>query len=316
MKRKTMIRKRSVNARLRKWGYIFFLPFGLLYAVFFLFPTCYSFVLSMFKYKVGSNPEFIGLQNYIYLFTDDPYFLTSLRNTFVITVFVLPLCICGGCLLAELIFSSKMKGRFKSILQTANFLPYLTAPVAVAILFSLLFDQKVGVVNMFLVKIGILEESINWMAAENWMQWMLVIIMITWEWVGYYMLLYLAGMAGISSDIYEAAKVDGASRWQVFFKITVPMLKNVTTFLVVTGFISCLQLYDQPLLLAKGTNLAPMETLDQPLMTVMTNFFSRSISEGDYGYGASIMFSLFIIIAVIVAAGLGIMRKAGAKDEE
>lgn len=259
---------------------------------------------------------FIGLKNYVYLFTDDPYFLMSLKNTLIITVFVLPICICGGCVLAELIFSSRFSNKFKSFLQTANFLPYLTAPVAVAILFSLLFDQKVGVMNMLLVKLGILEKSINWMMADNWMQWMLIIIMVSWEWIGYYMLLYLAGMAGISTDIYEAARVDGASKWQIFFKITVPLLKNVTTFLVITGLISCLQLYDQPLLLAKGTNSTALKTLNQPLMTVMTNFFSRSIAEGDYGYGASIMFSLFAIIVVVVAAGLLIMRKVGVDDEE
>lgn len=283
MKAGKIVKKRSVNSRFKKWGYLFFLPFGVLYIVFFLFPTCYSFVLSMFRYKVGSKSTFIGLKNYIYLFTDDPYFLMSLRNTLVITVFVLPLCICGGCILAELIFQGNLGNRLKSVLQTANFLPYLTAPVAVAILFSLLFDQKVGVVNMALVKLGIFKESINWMMADNWMQWMLVIIMISWEWIGYYMLLFLAGMSGISSDIYEAAKVDGASRWQIFFKITVPMLRNVTTFLVVTGFISCLQLYDQPMLLAKGTNAVAMKTLDQPLMTVMTNFYSKSIEEEYYG---------------------------------
>lgn len=307
-------KKGSVAARLTKWGYIFFAPFGLLYAVFFLFPTCYSFVISMFRYKVGADRTFIGLENYIYLFTDDPYFLMSLKNTVIITIFVLPICICGGCVLAELIFSSCFSNRAKSFLQTANFLPYLTAPVAVAILFSLLFDQKVGVMNALLVKIGLLEQPINWMMADNWMQWLLIIVMVSWEWIGYYMLMYLAGMAGISSDLYEAAKVDGASRWQIFFMITVPLLKNVTTFLVITGLINCLQLYDQPLLLAKGTNSAPLKTLEQPLMTVMTNFFQKGIAEGNYGYGASIMFTLFIIIAVIVTVGLGIMRKVGSSD--
>jgi cellobiose transport system permease protein len=291
--------------KLRKWPYIFLTPFVLSYVAFFLFPVLYSFVMSLFRWNVGETPTFLGLGNYVKLFTSDPYFLKSVGNTIVIMAVAIPLQILVGLLLAKLLFGDRLRGR--RFFQTANYLPYITTPVAVAILFNLMFDQKIGIVNIVLVKLGIFSEGLNWLAAPPAMQQGMLILMIVWEFAGYYMLMYLAGMSSISSDVYEAAMIDGASQFQTFMKITVPLLKNTTIFLVLTSVISMFQLMDQPYLLMRGFGQGTIQSLEKPLMTVMVNFMDQSLTLGRFGYGGAITYGLFLIIAVFSFVGIKIL---------
>lgn len=247
------------NRGLRKWPYIFLAPFVLSYTLFFLFPVCYSFYISLFRWNMGEDKKFIGFQNYVKLFTSDPDFIRSVVNTLIILVITIPILLLVGLLLAELLFNESLKGR--NFFQAANFLPYITTPVAVAILFSLMFDQKIGIVNILLVRLGVFSSGINWLMAPAYMQRTLLIVMLVWESSGYYMLMYLAGMSSISSDVFEAAKVDGASGFTVFRKITIPLLNNVTFFLVITSVISMFQLMDQPYLLMRGLGQDPIESV-------------------------------------------------------
>lgn len=270
-----------------------------------MFPVLYSFAMSLFRWNVGETPQFLGLGNYAKLFTSDPYFLKSVANTIVIMAVAIPLQILVGLLLAKMLFDERLRGR--RFFQTANYLPYITTPVAVAILFNLMFDQKIGIVNIALVKLGIFPEGINWLAAPPVMQQGMLILMIVWEFAGYYMLMYLAGMSSISSDVYEAAMIDGASRFQTFAKITVPLLRNTTIFLALTSVISMFQLMDQPYLLMRGFGQGTIQSLEKPLMTVMVNFMDRSLTLGRFGYGGAITYGLFLIIAVFSFAGIKIL---------
>jgi ABC-type sugar transport system permease subunit len=304
----------SFDKSLRKWPYIFLAPFILSYISFFVFPTLYSLYMSFFRWNVGEKPKFIGIDNYIKLFTSDSYFWKSVSNTFILMLFVIPLCIIVGLFLAELLFNESLK--FRGFFQIANYLPYVTTPVAVAIIFSLLFDQKIGVINLFLVKIGIFEQGINWLTAPSYLQRIMLILMILWQWAGYYMLIYLAGMSSISADVYEAARVDGASRIKIFFKITVPLLNNVTFFLVITSVIYTLQIMDQPYLLLRGLGQGSQQSLEKPLMTVMVYFYENCLRQGRLGYGAALTYSLFMIILVFTFFTLFIIRKRGGNNEE
>ncbi len=295
------------HAKLRKWPYIFLAPFVLSYAVFFLYPVLYSFWMSLFRWNVAEPKHvFVGLGNYVKLFTKDPFFMKSVFNTLIVMAVAIPCLIAAGMLLANLLFDERLKG--KRFFQTANYLPYITTPVAVAILFNLMFDQKIGVVNILLVKLGIFDGGLNWLAAPPVMQRTMLILMLVWEFTGYYMLMYLAGMSAISADVYEAAMVDGASKVATFMKITVPLLKNTTTFLVITSIISMFQLMDQPYLLLRGFGQGTVQSLERPLMTVMVNFMDQALTLGRFGYGASITYGLFLIIAVFSFIGIKLTR--------
>jgi len=311
---KSKASKNSFDKSLRKWPYIFLAPFAISYIGFFLFPTFYSLYMSFFRWNVGEKPKFTGVQNYVKLFTHDAYFWKSMSNTFIIMLFVIPLCIIVGLFLAELLFNESLK--FRGFFQIANYLPYVTTPIAVAIIFSLLFDQKIGVVNLLLVKIGIFEQGINWLTAPSYMQRGMLILMILWQWAGYYMLIYLAGMSSISADVYEAAKVDGASRIKIFFKITLPLLSNVTFFLVITSVIFTLQIMDQPYLLLRGLGQGSQQSLEKPLMTVMVYFYENCLRQGRLGYGAALTYSLFMVILAFTFLTLFIIKKRGGNNEE
>ncbi len=312
--RNSVVRKGKLNHGLRKWPFIFLAPFLVSYMVFFMYPILYSFYISLFRWDVTEPKKFVGIQNYIKLFSSDPYFLKSVGNTFIIMVATIPLVIFLGLFLSELLFSDGIK--YRNFFQTANYLPYITTPVAIAIIFSLMFDQKIGVVNLALVKLGIFNEGINWLTAPNYLQRTMLVLMIVWQWTGYYMLMYLAGMSSIPVEVYEAAKVDGASRFTTFRKITVPLLSNVTSFLVITSVIYLLQLLDQPYLLLRGLGQGAQMSIEKPLMTVMTNFMDQSLKMGRIGYGAATTYSLFLIILVFTLIGMVVIKKGGKILEE
>lgn len=303
--------KKSKKKNINKWPYIFLLPFVITYLAFFAFPVGYSFYISLFDWRVSSQ-TFVGLGNYIKMLTNDRYFWMSVKNTLIIMGFAIPILIALGLLLANLLSKNRLKG--KRFFQTVSYLPYITTPVAVAIIFTMMFDQNTGVINRILVAVGILDQSLNWMTASDGMQRGLLIAMLVWEWVGYYMTVYIAGIAGLPTEVYEAARVDGASSVVIFFKITVPLLKNTTIFLIITSVITQLQLFDQPYLLVRGMGTEPTYTLTRPLMTVMT-YFMDTATQGRFGYGAAITYSLFFIIMIITFIFLKMMKRGGNDND-
>ena len=206
------IKKKSVVPRWQP--YVFIAPFFIIYIAFSLFPVLYSFVISLYQWDGIGEKAYIGFQNYMTLFTKDNLFFKSVGNTFLIMSVPLPVLVIGGTMLASLINSKFVRG--KRLFQTINFLPYLTAPVAVGILFGLMFDQQNGVVNEALKSMGLLNEGLYWLKDGNLAR-IVVMIMCTWKYMGYYMVLLLAGITSISSDIYEAARIDGAGMVTTFF---------------------------------------------------------------------------------------------------
>lgn len=300
-------KKKSYTKYLQKWSYIFMAPFFIIFGVFFLFPTLYSFYVSLTDNKIGREVNFIGLQNYIRLFTTDQHFWPSVKNTFIIVIFTLPTVIVLGILLANFLFNEKRRGRV--FFQTANYLPNITSPIAIGIIFSLMFDQKVGIVNKILVKLGIFEQAINWLTAPSYLQRTMLVLMCIWQSLGYYMLMYLSAMTAIPQDLYEAAKVDGANKLQILLRITVPMLKNTTQFLIINSMIGLLQMFDQPYLLMRGLSGSAINTIEKPLETVMVSFYEYSMKTGRLGYGATVTYGLFIIILLCVSITRWVISK-------
>lgn len=231
-----------------KWPYLFCLPFIAAYLTFSLYPMLYSLQLSFFDWNGIGNKTFVGLQNYITLFTKDPLFWKALKNTVILMAFSTPITVFLGLVVAYLLFDIS---RGKRLYQTVNFFPYITTPVAIGFIFSYLFDWQSGYVNKLLTSIGILDEPFYWLNSEIASK-VIIVIMIVWRYLGYYMTIYLAAMTSMPMEVYEAAAVDGASNLKIFTRITIPMLRHTTVFLVITSMIGGLQMFEEPKLLFGG----------------------------------------------------------------
>ena len=255
------------------------------------------------------NRKFIGLANYIRLFSQDKLFYKSLGNTLWFMVIYIPILIMGGLLLALLLYKLQKTSR---LFQTLNILPYITTPVAIGIIFSFLFDWSTGIVNNVLLRTGIIETGINWLGDERTAR-IVVVLLIVWKNLGYYLLIYLAGLSTVPTEVSEAAMVDGANKFQVFWKITLPYLKPITIFLVLTSIISGFQLFDEPWLLfssIKGTIGGPNRTA----LTSMMYFFDQTFkSSTRLGYGAAISYALFLVVLVVSVV---VSKVINRKEEE
>lgn len=294
------MRKQKGKLGAKAWPYFFLSPYFLVYLTFGFFPILYTLYLSFTDWDGISQANFVGLQNYIHIFTKDPYFFKALFNTVVLMAIYIPLMLIIGMLLATALYSDKLP--FKKFFQLGNFLPYITVPVAVGIIFSLLFDYRTGLINRVLLELGLSTQGIDWLGGDPFITRAVMVFLVVWQNSGYFMVIYLAGMSSISKDVYEAAKVDGSSKINTFFKITVPLLKPVTLFLVITGIINGLQLFDQPMLLISGgasNNTIMAGGPNRTLLTVMWYFYDKTFGTGmAYGYGSAISYSLFVFIAV------------------
>jgi len=283
---------------LAKWPYIYLAPFFISYFMFFVFPTIYSLFISFTDWDslVGeAGRKFVGLGNYIRLFTRDKLFFKAMGNTFLFMVIYIPILILGGLVLAVLLYQLKKSSRF---FQTVNILPYITTPVAIGVIFATLFDTTTGIVNKVITTLGLLDSNVNWLGNPATARF-IVILMIVWKNFGYYLLIYLAGLSTIPEEISEAARVDGANGWQVFWKITVPFLRPMTVFLVLTSIISGFQLYDEPYLLYSSQN-SVIGGPGRSCMTAIMYFYDQTFkSSTRLGYGAAVSYGLFLIIMIV-----------------
>lgn len=280
-----------------KWSYMMCMPFLGAYGVFMLFPMVYSFYLSLFEYNGFSEKTFVGLNNYITLLTRDALFGKAFLNTLIITAIQLPVNLILGLVVAFLLYRIPWGRRW---FQVINFLPYVTTPVAIGFIFSYIFGWNSGILNLILTKIGVLSENYYWLQSK-WSARIIVALMIIYRNFGYCMTIYLAGMTATSKDIFEAAEIDGAGKWQTFRYIIVPMLKNVTTFLLITSLIGAFQTFDEPVQLYSGWAAASKSIggPDNAVLTILWKFYDNSFgSSTRLGYGAAIAYLLFVIIGV------------------
>ncbi|BFT72518.1 carbohydrate ABC transporter permease [Paenibacillus sp. P36] len=291
----TQATKSKIKSGVRVWPYLFSLPFVMCYLIFHFYPILYSFYLSLHDWNGIGDKTFVGLRNYVTLLTKDPLFFKSLFNTIVIMLMSTPFMILLGMVVAHLIFHLT---RGRMFFQTVNFLPYITTPVAIGFIFSFMFDWQTGIINMLLIKLGWLKEGVYWLQ-DPWMSRVIIAIMIIWRNLGYFMAIYLAGMTAIPQDIYEAARVDGSSSFHTFTRITLPLLRNITVFLIVTSVIGGLQLFDEPKLLYGGWSASQVGGPDNAALTVIWKFVNDSFVTGTrFGYGSAIAYTLFVVIAI------------------
>ena len=266
--------------------YIFIAPFYILFITFMGYPLISSLILSLYDMRGFQSRIFVGLGNFGDLF-GDPIFWKSLWNTCYFALGTLTIQLPLALLLAILLNSKFVKG--KNILRLAFFAPVLVAGVFVAIIFNLVYDQRSGLVNNEFVLFG---KEIGWLSEEKYVM-PAVILTGVWQWTGFNMIYFLAGLQGIRQELYEAAAVDGANWWQTFIHVTLPSLRPVIAFVVVVSMIGSLQLFDLPFILTNGGEPADSGT------TIVMYLYKNGFQFMRLGYASAIGWALFFIIAVI-----------------
>ncbi len=264
-------------------------PFYILFLVFGLFPLLFSIYISFTAWDGMGTMKFVGLSQYRYLVTDGRFW-NAVTNTFIIwiisTVPMLFLALVIAFLLHQNI-------RFKGFYRVAFFIPNVTSMVAMAIVFGSVFSDSFGLINSALTAIG--ASGIPWLSSP-WGIKVTIAAMVIWRWTGYNSILYLAGLQAIPTELYESARVDGARMWQIFLRITIPMLRPVILFTVITSTIGGLSLFTEPQVLLGNTG-GPGEAG----MTIVLYQYYQAFTQFDFGYGAAIAWALFIIAVVFAA---------------
>lgn len=274
------------NQQQRIAPYLFIAPFYILFAVFMVYPLISSLIMGFYEMRGLQSRIYVGLGNFTELF-QDPIFWKSLLNTTYFALGTLLLQLPIALLLAMLLNAKLVKG--KNFLRLAFFTPVLVAGVFVAIIFNLIFDQRAGLINNEFLLFG---KEIGWLSNPRYVM-LAVILTGVWQWAGFNMIFFLAGLQGIRQELYEAAAVDGANWWQSFIHITLPSLRPVIAFVFVVSMIGSFQLFDLPYILTNGGEPADAGT------TIVMYLYKNGFQFMRLGYAATIGWVLFIIIAII-----------------
>lgn len=272
-------------------AYLFVAPAFIAILIFFFVPVISAFVMSFTDFDIYAfgdfnTVRFIGLKNYQHLF-EDPLFWLSLKNTCYYVLLATPLSIAVS-LGAALLLNSKLV-KFKGIFRLSYFIPYITTLVAVAIVWRFIYHPKFGILNFFLGFIGI--DPIDWLGDPNWAM-PAIVLMSVWKSFGYNMIIFIAGLQNIPEDLYEAASIEGASEWQQFKSITIPMLAPTTLFISIITIVGYFQLFAEPYIMTQGGPL-------NKTLSIVGYMYQEGFRWWNMGYSASISFVLFFIILAV-----------------
>lgn len=290
MKRK----RRSKCVSYAKWGYIFLIPFFLVYFIFQLLPLISTFYNSFFEnYRVGLmqiGPKFVGLQNYkeILFNSELPIYL---KNTFIIWMMGFIPQMFFSLLLASWFTDLRLRLKCTGFFKTVIYMPNLIMASAFSMLFFTLFSDG-GPINSLLMQIGFISEPYKFLSHAGSARG-LIAMMNCLMWFGNTTILLMAGMMGIDTSLFEAAEVDGATSTQVFFKITLPLLRPILVYVIITSLIGGLQLFDVPQILTNGTG-DPMRSTMTLIMYLNKHLFSKN-----YGMAGALSVVLFILTTIL-----------------
>lgn len=268
-------------------GYIFISPMYLGFALFVLGPMIATIVLSFTNYGMFGSPEFVGFKNFIKMFSD-LRLKTVYGNTFFFTIFSVMGNVGFGLLLAVLLNQILPKG-IKNVLRSAYFFPSLVGLVYVSIIWQFLYQKDVGIINYYLSLIGI--NPISWLSSRTWAL-PSAIILDVWKNLGMDMLILLAGLQGISEYYYEAARIDGANNWQMFRKITLPLLSPQLLFVSTINITGALRVFDSIVVLTNG---GPGDASRSVVMYI----YEKAFRSFDLGYASAISVSLLLVIMLV-----------------
>lgn len=285
----TRSKKGTLDQNENGWGLLFILPSLVGFAIFYVFPLLFSLFLSFCKWDFASGfstIEMIGMNNYRDLLTD-VWFTDSFKNSIIFTVAAVGIGTALALIIAELVHK---KVYFSKTFKTIMFLPYISSAVAVAIVWMVLLQPSFGPVNGFLQSIGI-QNPPRWLGDLKWALPTITGIFI-WQQLGYKVMVFVAGLSGISKELYEAAEIDGANGLQKFFNVTVPMISPTTFFLVIMGIISSFKVFDQINILTQGGPGTATTVLSYYIYRAAFQFYQM-------GYACAAAWVMFVLIFMI-----------------
>ncbi len=286
--------KRGKVVRYNKWGYIFLIPFLLVYVVFQLIPLVSTVYNSFFEnYRSGLmqvGPNFIGLENYKSLFSTSDIWIYT-QNTLIMWILGFVPQIVVSLLLASWFADPQLRVKCTGFFKTVIYMPNLIMASAFAMLFFTLFADS-GPINSILIQLGILDQPFKFLS-NVWGTRGLVALMNFLMWFGNTTILLMAGMMGIDPALFEAASVDGATSTQIFYRITLPLLKPILLYVMITSLIGGLQMFDVPQVLTNGIG-DPMRSSMTLIMYLNKHLFSKN-----FGMGGALSVILFFITGIL-----------------
>jgi len=277
-----------------------FLPAAVLILTFLIIPIILTFILAFTNTRLIS-PEpgrFIGLENFSNLFTDDTFW-ASLRNTFIFTVVIVPVQ-SAVALGVALLVNTRTRGT--TFFRTVYFLPVVTSIVVVSMLWMFMY-QKDGLINAMLARIGI--AGPDWLGDPNWSLFA-IIVMSIWQAMGFHMIIWLSGLQTIPAELYEAASLDGATRWQQFVHVTWPGLRPTAIFILITITIAAFGLFSQVNIMTQGGPLGSTSTL--VFMAVRSGFERQQT-----GYASAISLVFFVLVLIVTVIQMLLTREKSEK---
>jgi ABC-type sugar transport system permease subunit len=270
----------------QRWAYVFISPFYISFAIFSLIPLVLSLWMSLTRWKGVGPMEYAGFINFT-LIPKDKLFWQSMLNGLYMALLHIPLLIFLALVLAVILSSGRVKGY--KIFRAIIFLPFITNMAAAGFTFAILFNQTSGLINVVLGYLGI--PGIPWLENEWWARIALTIL-IVWAWLGYDMVIMLAGLQTIPRDLTEAALVDGATPVQAFFRVTIPLMRPVILFLVITSTMGSFNLFTEVFALTAG---GPAGATVTPIIRI----FNLAFDSYQFGYASALGYAFFAMIFII-----------------
>ena len=292
-------KKLSLGQKQSLAGWVFLTPAVILIAVMSFLPMIQALFLS-FQTGIGAAMKWTGGTNYVRMFKD-PVFMQALKNNFIYLIIQVPIMLISALILASLLNNKDL--RFKGLFRTAIFLPCATSLVSYAVIFRSLFAVD-GLVNIILIKLGLLSTGYNFLGHPNSAR-IVIILALIWRWTGYNMVFYLSGLQNIEYSVYEAAKIDGASPLQSFFRITIPLLRPIILLTAIMSTNGTLQLFDESVNLTNGGPANSTITMSHYIYNVSFKYVPN------FGYAASMSYLILILVAVLAY----IQMKVGDKRD-
>ncbi len=290
--------KQKAELRRHLVAYSFIAPNFIGFAVFTLAPMVFAFILAFLDWD-GSpyNPmRFVGLKNFIRL-GDDSQFAAAFRNTIIYTIATVPLTLVMALVIA-LLLNRKMRGR--DFFRTVSFFPYVASMVAVTAVWNMLFNPGMGPINQFLTSIGV-QNPPGWSTDKDWAMTTVVLFSV-WKYMGYYMIIYLAGLQGVNTELYEAANLDGCNGWQRFWNVTLPQLSPTTFFILIMLIVQCFKVYDIVYMITQG---GP----GTATLVMVYDIYNKAFVNSTFGLASAEAMVLFLLVLVVTLVQFSVQKK-------
>ncbi|WP_333640142.1 sugar ABC transporter permease [Mesotoga prima] len=282
------------------FGFIFLLPVIVMISIFFIYPLIKVVLMSFQEWKIMGGSSFVGLSNYKKALVDDEFWKT-LWNTVIYAIIVTPMIFVPAVLLANAL---KKTSRSTKIFRTIFFLPYAISFVAASYIWQWIYNDSYGILNYILISLNLIGQPINWLG-QTWLSRVMVSIMVAWKTLGFTMIIVIAGLQGISPQIYEAASIDGAEKSQVFRYITLPLLRPTLVLALILSLAGSFKAFDHFYIMTKGGPLKTTETIVMYINKIGFEFY-------DIGFGSAVSV-IFLGILLLISY---LQLKAGGFQNE